>query len=323
MSIRLNKQKSVVVGGGNGSAIAICALKQNLDKLDISSVVSMCDSGGSSGILRKEFNTLPPGDIMRAVLAMSCYPYQDLRQIFYKPRFHDTGKLDAHNLGNLFLTLTSQFCGDFLQALEAMAQSVKAIGKVYPVSLQPTDLVAELDNGAIIRTEAFIDSPTYNRGLKIKKVWLEPRIDGYSEAIDAIESADYIFISPGSLYTSIIATLLPRGIKEAINNSPAKIIYIAGNAYQTDGETGPEKLSDIILQLEEYLPRQLDLVFFCNASLSGKQIKYYQEKKWGLIANDRDNIRSGLVEEFDYLEGEGGLSSDLLGVEIKSFLNKK
>ncbi len=311
------KQKAVVIGGGNGSAITICALKKSLDQLEISSVVSMCDSGGSSGILRKEFNTLPPGDIMRAVLAMSCYPYDDLRQIFYKPRFHDTGKLNSHNLGNLFLTLTAQFCGDFFTALEAMSQSVKAVGKVYPVSLDPTDLMAELDNKQIIKTEAFIDNPTYNRGLKIAKVWLEPKIKCFSEAEKTIESADYIFISPGSLYTSIIATLLPIGIQEAIKKSSAKIIYIAGNAFRTDGETGPEKLSDIIYQLEKYLPRPIDKVYFCNARLNESQKKYYQEKKWGLIVNDKENVRQGLVEEFNFLDDEGGLSSNLLGQRIK------
>jgi uncharacterized cofD-like protein len=112
--------------------------------LDISAVISMSDSGGSSGKLRKKFNTLPPGDIMRAVLALSKYDYESLRKIFYQPRFKNAGVLNSHNLGNLFLTLTSQFSGNFLYALEALSQSMETQGAVYPVTLANTDLVAEL-----------------------------------------------------------------------------------------------------------------------------------------------------------------------------------
>ena len=225
------KKKIVVIGGGNGSAVSLVALKQNIELFDITAVISMSDSGGSSGKLRKKFNTLPPGDILRAVLALSKYDYLMLKNIFYQPRFTNCGKLDTHNLGNLFLTLTSDYCGDFMSALEALSQSVLASGKVFPVSLSPTNLVAKLDNGNIIQTEEFIDNPSYNRGLKIEKVWLEPEVEIFPQAQNAIEQAEYLVISPGSLYTSLISTLLPKGVKEAIKKSKAKIIYISGNAY--------------------------------------------------------------------------------------------
>ena len=118
------KKKIVVIGGGNGSSICLEGLKKYANKFDISAIISMSDSGGSSGKLRKEFNTLPPGDIMRAVLSLSKFDYKILRQIFYKPRFTNAGKLNTHNLGNLFLTLMSQYSGNFLYALEALSQSV-------------------------------------------------------------------------------------------------------------------------------------------------------------------------------------------------------
>jgi uncharacterized cofD-like protein len=99
------KKKVVVIGGGNGSAVCLEGLKTYTDRFDISAIISMSDSGGSSGILRREFATLPPGDIMRAILSLSKYDYQSLRKIFYQPRFKQVGKLNSHNLGNLFLTL--------------------------------------------------------------------------------------------------------------------------------------------------------------------------------------------------------------------------
>ena len=317
----MNKKKIVVIGGGNGSALCLEGLKKYANNFDISAVISMSDSGGSSGKLRKEFNTLPPGDIMRAILSLSKYDYKMLRQIFYKPRFQNTGKLDSHNLGNLFLTLMSQYSGDFLFALEALSQSVEAQGKVYPVTLERSNLVAELQNGDIIKTEEFIDNPKYNRGIKIAKVWLEPDCRAYAGAQKAIKAADCIILSPGSLYTSLIAALLPKGIKEAVaKNKRAKLIYAAGSAYRLDGETGPERLSDFVLQIEKYLPRKIDLVIHNNHKLNAKQKQFYKEKKWGVFEFDKENLKGKKVKSLDLEAVEGGLSSEKLAVMFRGVL---
>ena len=215
----MSKLKVVVIGGGNGSSITTQALKQNIKLFDFSTVVTMSDSGGSSGRLREEFKTLPPGDILRAVLAMSVYDYEILRKIFNKTRFNSVGKLDGHNLGNLFLVLAEQYGGEYIQVIRALEQAVEAVGRVYPVSLDKTDLVVELDNGKIVKKEGTIDRPDYNKNLKIKRAWLEPEAKIYEEAGRVIKKADYIIIGPGSLYCSIVATLLPVGIKKAIEKS--------------------------------------------------------------------------------------------------------
>ena len=313
------KKKIVIIGGGNGSAICLEGLKKYADKFDISAVISTSDSGGSSGKLRKEFNTLPPGDIMRAVLSLSKYDYQTLRRIFYQPRFQGLDKLDGHNLGNLFLTLAGQYSGSFLRALEALSQSVEAQGRVYPVTLESSHLAAELQNGDIIRTEEFIDSPRYNRGLKIKRVWLEPVCPVYAGAQKAVEAADCVILSPGSLYTSLIAALLPAGVKEAINkNSQAKIIYVAGSAYRLDGETGPERLSDFVAQMEKYLPRKIDMVIHNNHRLNKKQQAIYKTKNWGVFEFDKENMKNINVKSFDLEEAGGGLDPDKLGKILKN-----
>lgn len=317
----MSKKKIVVIGGGNGSALCLDGLKKYSNEFDISAVISMSDSGGSSGRLRKEFHTLPPGDIMRAVLSLSKYDYKMLRQIFYKPRFSNVGKLNSHNLGNLFLTLMSQYGGDFLQALEALSQSVEAQGRVYPVTLASANLAAKLNNGRLVRTEEFIDNPSYNRGWKIKQVWLEPRCRAYARAVKAIAGADCIILSPGSLYTSLIAALLPKGIKEAIKkNKKAKIIYAAGNAYRLDGETGPEKLSEVVLQLERYLPRPLDLVIHNSHRPNGKQKKFYKEKKWGVFEFDKKNLKNIKIKSLDLEAPEGGLSPKKVAAILRKYM---
>lgn len=310
----------VVIGGGNGSAICLEALKKYADDLSISAIVSMSDSGGSSGKLRKELNTLPPGDVLRAILSLSIYDYQSLKKIFYKPRFKNAGRLNSHNLGNLFLTLSGQFSGNFIYALDALSQSVEAQGKVYPVTLENADLVAELDNGKIIRTEEFIDTPRYNRGWKIKRVWLEPNCRAYPQAVQAITKADTIVIGSGSLYTSLVATLLPVGIKEGIRKSKAKIIFLAGSAYRINGETGPEKLSEMIAQLEKYLPRKVDMVIYNSHKLNAKQKKIYQENSWGVFSFDKENLKNRKVVSVGFERNEGGLDPKKLSPILKKYI---
>jgi len=317
----MRKKKIVVIGGGNGSAMTLVSLKHYLNDFDLSAVISMSDSGGSSGRLRKELGTLPPGDIMRAILALSKYDYLMLRQIFYQPRFSCSGKLKGHNLGNLFLTLIAKYCGSFAKALDVFSQSVETVGRVYPVTIKPVDLVAQLVNSQIVRTEAFIDNPKYNHGSKIKKVWLEPKCLANQKAIKAIKFADYIILSPGSLYTSIIATLLPGGMFEAIKKSKAKIIYVAGNAYRLDGETGPECLSDFILQLERYLPRKINFIIH-NSHLpqNAAEKKFYIEKKWGIFDYDKKNLKTRKIISMDLEKFGGGLCDIKLGKVLKKLL---
>lgn len=306
------KIKIVVIGGGNGSALTLRALKAYADEFEIAAVISMSDSGGSSGKLRQEFNTVPPGDILRAVLALSVYDYGVLKKIFYQRRFNAAGKFSGHNLGNIFLILGEQYSGDFVTALRALEQAVGAAGCTYPVTLAPNNLCAELSNGQIIRTEAALDEPAYDRSLKIKRVWLEPEAAIYGAARQVIEEAEVIFFSPGSLYTSVIATLLPAGVREAIGKSKARLAYITGDAYELDGETGPERLSDYVTALQSYLPRRLDAIIYNNHPLNALQRQRYAEKRWAQFAGDVDNLSGYRVVAADYETAEGSLSAEKL-----------
>jgi uncharacterized cofD-like protein len=308
-------KKIVILGGGNGSAVTINSVKKHADNFDISAVISMSDSGGSSGRLRKEFDTVPPGDIMRAVLAMSKYEYALLRKIFNKNRFDDTaGKLRKHNLGNLFLVLGEQYSGDYMSAIRALEQAVDAVGHVYPVTLEKTDLVVELDSGDVIKTEEKIDRPDYDRSKKIKKAWLEPAGTIFPEAKKVIEEADYILLSPGSLFTSVIASILAGGVKEAIEKSNAKLIYLVGDAYEIIGETGPEEVSGFVKHLQNYLPRKIDTVVYNNHKLTDEEAKKYTERKWAKFEPDLENISEYNIVQGDYTKSVTvGLSPEKLG----------
>jgi len=313
-------KKIVVIGGGNGSALTLRALKKFSNELELSGVISMSDSGGSSGKLRREFNTLPAGDLLRAILALSKHDYKFLKKLFHGIRFSGAGKLNKHNLGNLLLVLAEQYDGSWLNAIRALEQAVEAKGHIYPITLDQTDLCVELTDGEIVKTEGIIDRPDYNRSKRIKKAWLEPEGEIYLGAKKAIEEADYIFLGPGSLYCSIIATLLPDGVKEAIEKSKAKLIYIVGNAYEMDGETGPINLSNFVLELEDYLSRPLDKIIYNNFQLKEEQIKKYEEKGWALIKSDLENLDLSKVIQGDYERELGGLDDVKLGKILKDII---
>lgn len=300
----------VVFGGGNGCSVVLEALK-NFDDVNLSAVISVSDSGGSSGVLRSNLNTLPPGDILRAVLSLSVYDYQILKNIFYKNRFDSLEKLSfgknvSHNLGNVFLTLAAQYENNWIAAIRALETAVEARGAVYPVTISPTELVAELSDGSVLRGEGVIDRPVYDRALRIKRAWLEPQTPAFSEAVTVISKADYIIISPGSLYTSLVPVLAPAGISDAIKNAKAKLIYVTALSCEKEGETGPECLSEFVSELERYLPCAIDTVVYNSFVPSADDMKKYTDKKWLVFDKDVENIKNKDVWGFDYENpGEG------------------
>ncbi len=312
------KKNVVIISGGNGSGVSINACKTFFDDVTLSSVIPMSDSGGSTGRLRREFNTLPVGDIMRAVIAMSKHDSQLLKQIFYRTRFDVDGKLKDHNLGNLFLILTEQYGGDFIQSLAAFHQAVDAIGVVHPVTLDMSDLAVEYASGRQQVGEHEIDRPE-NADDTIVRAWLEPRPKLFAGAKETIEKADVIIFGPGSLYCSIIPSLLVEGMQDVLKKSKATFVYVVGNAYEGHGEAGPTSLKEFVSTLESYLPRQLDAVIFNNHALTEYLKKRYEEKQWKLITYDADHKNDKVIMG-DFERSGGGLDSEKLGNMLKKII---
>ncbi len=319
----MDKKKIVVIGGGNGSAVLLQSLRPFSECTKIDAVVCMTDDGGSSGRLRKDLKVLPPGDVLRAVLALSPYDQKMLRQIFYSNRFQHLSALTGHNLGNLFLALGSHSGQDFILATRALEQSLQAVGHVHPNTVQLADLSVELTNGASVVGESKIDHPEYDRALKIKRIWIEPQVSANTEALEVIKSADILMLAPGSLYGSVIAALLPSGINEAIKESAAKLWHFSARGFRANAETGPETLSGAVFELEKYLPRNLDLIVYNSAILTEEQKHFYAQEKWGVYEMDVANLAGRRCLRFDFEAKEGGYSAEKLSVKIGEILNNE
>lgn len=314
------KKQVTILGGGNGGSLSIRAMKQYLDSYDISAVIAMSDSGSSSGQLRKEFGVLPPGDILRAIIAMSRYDYKTMKHVFYDSRYSKHGKLKGFGLGHLFLAFVEKYDGNIINAIRPLAQALDVVGPVFPVTTESSDLCVELTNGDIVCGEHEIDRPNWDRSIKITRAWLDTDPGVYERAAEEIRNSDVLIIGPGSFYTSIIATLLPKGMKEAIAASQAKILFVPGNAIEGDGEPGPERLSEFVAELHKHLPRKLDAVMYNSATLTPEQEQRYSEKNWVRFEGDVEVITDVEVVETNYEKDIGGLEPSPLGEALHTWI---
>lgn len=256
----------VVLGGGTGAYTALVGLKHHTSHL--AAIISMADSGGSTGRLRDEFGHLPAGDLRKALVALAPDDgaSQMLRKLF-EYRFEKGDGLSGHNFGNLFLTALTEITGGTDQALQEASHILNILGTVIPVTLTDTHLVAETVDGTVIRGETNIDIRRDNPNVPIAKVYLDPTAEANAKAVEAIEAADIVVLGPGDLYSSILPNLLVKGIPEAIKRSAAAKVYIC-NIMTKHGETDGFRASDFIKEILKYLGR--------DSSLDYVLINYYE-----------------------------------------------
>ena len=275
-----NKPNIVVIGGGTGTFAVLTGLK----KFDVhlTAIVTMSDDGGSTGKLRDDLGVLPPGDVRRSLVALSASE-KPLRELF-EYRF-ENGDVSGHTFGNLFLTALQDMTGDFNKALEVAGKVLRIKGDVLPVTLDDTRLVAELENGEVVRGETNIDIPKHDSSLHIKKIWLDPIPAVNPACTEAIERADMIVLAPGDLYTSLVPNLLVRGISESICRSRTKKVYVA-NLMTKIGETHEFKLADLVGCVEKYLGCSPDFVLHNSERPSDGRLKKYAEQGSEVVENN-------------------------------------
>jgi len=240
-----HKIKIAAIGGGTGLSTLLRGLKKYSD--DVSAIVAMTDSGSSTGVIRREFDVLPPGDIRKCIAALS--NNEELISDLLNYRFKkEDNSLANHTLGNIWLTALTKHLGSFEKAIETTSEIFQTSGKILPATLDKVDLKAVYSDNSEQIGESNI--PQHNK--TIKKISLSKQAQAYPKAVKAIANADLIIIGPGSLYTSIIPNLLITGIRKAIiKNNKAIKIYIA-NCSTERGETENFTIKDHIKTLYSY-----------------------------------------------------------------------
>lgn len=283
-------ERIVTLGGGTGSFTMLSELKKVAGQL--SAIVTMMDSGGSSRRLIDEFGRpLPLGDLRQALVALS--RSSRLWGDMFNYRFPDSevGSLGGHSLGNLILhSLQDLNDGNLMEALEDAAEILNTAGNVIPVTLEHARLCAELEDGTIIQGEDTIDQPKDRPVLPINRLYLEPDVHATVRARKALERADTIIIGPGDLYTSILPCLLVDGIAEAIRSCEGEIIYVC-NVMTKHGETDDFAASDFIRELHRYLGRRVDTALVSTSTYLQPLLNAYSEQRAFPVRADLSEVR--------------------------------
>jgi uncharacterized cofD-like protein len=218
--------KVVGLGGGHGLATTLEAARHYAS--DITAVVTVADDGGSSGRLTRELGILPPGDIRNCLVALS--ENDELSELF-QHRF-SSGALTGHTVGNLVIAALTEQTGDFAAAVEAAGRLLSIRGNVYPATTEHVNLRARVEGGVVKGQVAVAQSRD-----PIQAVYLKPPDPvAYSPAVDAIIAADQVVLGPGSLFTSLIATLLVPDIAKALRETRARRVFVCNSRMQK-GET--------------------------------------------------------------------------------------
>ena len=248
----------VTIGGGSGQYALLSGLR-DLEGIFITAIVAMTDSGGSTGRLRDELGILPPGDILKCVLALS--PHREIARTILQKRFTSDRRLNGHNAGNMLLIALSRYTGSFPTGVKALAEILEAKGTILPVTIDQATLAAELTDGTRIFGESAIDIPHEFQREQIRDVFLVPHhsnaIHVYPPVIDAIGRADYIILGPGDLFTSIIPNLIVPKVAEALCETKASMLYVI-NIMNKYGETHQFQGIDFVTRLESFIGRHVD-----------------------------------------------------------------
>ncbi|MCM1370742.1 MAG: uridine diphosphate-N-acetylglucosamine-binding protein YvcK [Clostridium sp.] len=279
----MNK-KVVVLGGGNGMSSLLRGLKQF--PIDLTAIVTVSDDGKSTGILRKEFNSPALGDIRRVLISLS--ETEPLFEKMFNYRFQTDGYLNGHAVGNFLLQAMTDITGSVSEGIEALSGILNLKGKVIPLTENAdVTLVATMTDNSVVEGEHFITQSKKT----IKNVYYKKNPKVTKKTLTSLKEADLIILSVGSLYTSIIPNLIPNEVKQALEESSAKIMYVC-NIVTQPGETDDFTVSDHIRTLNEYLGnRKVDVVIVNDGHIDVDIAEKYQtlEQKDPVLF-DKDNV---------------------------------
>jgi uncharacterized cofD-like protein len=255
--------KIAALGGGHGLSTMLRGLKEHTSNL--TAIVTVADDGGSSGKLRDQLGVPAVGDIRNCLVALA--DAEPLMSELFQYRFPGEAgptSLAGHAIGNLLIAaMTGVEQGDFEEGVRRMNRVLAVRGQVVPATGTPVSLNASLRDGSLVQGQSRIA-----RTREIDRVWLSPDdVRASDDALAAIAEAELIVIGPGSLFTSILPSVLLPDIQAALAASPALRIYVCNVATQA-GETDGFDLADHVEALERHTAEGMIDIVLANNRIS-------------------------------------------------------
>jgi uncharacterized cofD-like protein len=278
-----NKINVVCIGGGSGLSHFVKAIK-DIEHINLKCIVTVADNGGSSGVLKEEYNVPALGDIRNVLVALS--NVQDEMSSLLDFRF-DSGFLKSHSLGNIIITGAMMSSGlNLSETINNLAHVFNVNSQIIPSTNEVVDIKATYFDNSEMIGEKNISLPKK----KIKKIEYLNDVEANEDAIIAINEADLIIYSIGSLYTSLMPNLIIPRINVAIKNSKAEKIFFA-NLMSQPGETDNYTLSMYVQAINNHLGYcGIDTIIANNKGFSDKIINKYQKKSAAPVIIDQENL---------------------------------
>src|SRR3954464_5626238 len=299
--MRLRELKIGCFGGGTGLPSLLGGLKSN-PWVHADAVVTMFDSGGSSGVLRDELGVLPPGDILKCALALARNSKEARRVLLARLPTLEHARLGGHTGGNLLLSMMQRYSGDFLDAIDGLRALLGCRGRVWPVSVQQASVCAEYGDGSASRGEVEVDAGQ-SSGQFVRGIWLEPPVSIHPAVAKAITEFDAAIIGPGSFYTSLMPIFLVRGVSEALADMKGPVILIANLLTEGRGMVG-FTAADAVARIEEAIQRKVDVVI--------TNVKWPSPKVLGRYALEhKEPLAAGALPQHSELVGGEFWTSDI------------
>lgn len=292
----------VVIGGGSGVASILSGIK-NIDGISIKAIITVSDDGGSTGRLKSKYGIPAVGDVRNVLvsLAESETLLKDLMDFRFLGDSNVGEDVDGHSLGNLILASLTQTTGDLMQAIKTLEKIMRIKGSIIPSTISVVDLFAKMKDGTIVAGETNIREVD----MEISEVFFNQNVFATKEAISAVLEADYIILGIGSLYTSILPNLVIEGLREAVNESSAELIYLS-NIMSEKGETDNYDVSDHIAAIEKHLRGRVDTIVYPNNIIPEKVLEPYRLEGSKIVKLNRKELSSDYnIEEVDLLNFNG------------------
>lgn len=270
--MRLREIKVGCIGGGTGLPSLLGGLKTN-PWLQVNAVVTMFDSGGSSGMLRDQLGVLPPGDILKCALALARNEAEARRVLLARLPTLEHAKLAGHTGGNLLLSMMERQSGDFVAAVDGLRALLGCRGRVWPASVEHSSICAEFDDGSSTIGEVEVDA-RQREGGKVRRVWLEPPPRLLRQVEHAIGEFEAAIIGPGSFFTSLMPPLLVGGMPEALRRLDGPIIVVANLLTEGRGMNG-FTAADEVRWIGEAIGRPVDVVVVNAGTPSAETLESY------------------------------------------------
>jgi len=284
----MNKIKISVIWWGSGTFNVLYGLKKVFteEERDLRAIIAMTDSGWTTWEIRDKYWVLPPWDIRRAVAALARDTWFVRKLFEYKFKW-ECWVIGWNKIWNILLTALADIKWSFESGLDEACKMFDTEWQIIPVTLENVHLGVIFDDWTKIIWEKNIDvsdkndfERTHNINQNVKEaflVWWDWVLN--PKARESIMTSDIVIIWPWDFYTSIVPNLLSPGMKEALKDTKAKIVYVV-NIMTKKWETTTYELPDFIDNIEKYAGEIIDYVIVNDWTISDELVEKYKIEEW-------------------------------------------